>query len=163
MSKFEAGERVRVYSADSDRGVFTAKVIGPYGDVKQSLIDVELSDGRRASYYRKQCRRLVKKPCPPQGERVECWGNVYCDGLHRSVHLNTESADSGRRNLSGDVPSAFKRTVHLVELKPGEVILDRAKLIDAWKAAGNIYDHYGLSQNREFNKLADALGLEGGA
>lgn len=57
-----SGDMVRVYSAESGRGVFTAKVLGPYGDVSKSLIDVELEDGRRGSYYRKQCRRLVPKP-----------------------------------------------------------------------------------------------------
>jgi hypothetical protein len=157
MSKeLKVGDRVRVYSADHDRGIFTAKVIGPYGDVARALIEVETPEGRRRSYYRKQCRRLKPKAPKEKPEepflRRQKWMTVFRDSEH--------FLDSKEATRKWEAHANFVRTVHLVELRPGEKPLSRKDLAVAFAQAftmpGNT--HKVLDPDL-FNAMAKIIGF----
>lgn len=140
MSKRElqAGDRVRVYDATK----FNWPVKGTVARTSPALI-IKGNWGEY-KFYPQQCRRLVKKPSSEKGgTEIYPWQVVA-----------TRVAMAGQRHgLSVDGKTAYF-------LKPGEVILDRAKLAEAWD---HVFDHAiyeKASRSLGFASFCRALGID---
>lgn len=122
MKGLKIGDRVRVFS---HYGPYKGTVVDvsvrgntPYGFV-DGLIQVK-DDTHGKTWYQhpRQCVRLRRKPKPAE-ERAERWMRI---GPEASGYAYNE-----RTNAELDREAA-QRVAHVVELKPGEIILDRAAL-----------------------------------
>jgi len=142
----QEGDRVRVYGhLGSFVGVVMATgqtVNSRYGAVAGMLL-VENSDGHRWYQHPRQCRRLKPKKVI---ERIRSWvvvsphGNV-CIGKDKKAEAEELAA-----KRPGD------RVACLVEIREGEVVVDRTKVVDAW---GNLDSMPG-----DLDKLLKQLGLD---
>lgn len=80
--KFSSGERVRVYSANSDPRSGEVISTGAYreGNTDEKLLDIKLDCGDFIFAHPKQCRKLKQKPRPLV---------VNCTGMVKKLCANT--------------------------------------------------------------------------
>jgi hypothetical protein len=124
MTKFKPGDRVRVYLSPDFKGrVYKAE------DETVHVIEDETED--MYELHPQQCRKLKPKQKPEavKRERAERWLNLYRDHQASDTYFEEDIAKSygSKENYVG--------TVHLVELREGEVIIDREKFTHAFAQA----------------------------
>lgn len=170
----KVGDRVRVYamapgtlqgtSSIVDAGTITG--LAPGGGV---LIQFKRT---KQWWHEKQCRRLIprKRAAPSvKGERMQRWAD-RAGVMQDFARLWTSEKDA----ITAGLQYGRKvELVHLLEIRPGEVLLDRERLAAAWSAClGHAQERDEklamiISSHRsrvELGDLCKALGLpEGGA
>lgn len=154
---FEVGERVRVFSHYGPwDGV--VKAVNTRGNSPRGYVDgllvVENEEGRGWYQHPRQCVRLKRKQKKEEA-RVE----IITDTDFSAIRLG--EARTGNKILcwklgSYEFPGAA-RTIHLVELKPGEVIVSKESLAKAWDAS---YLVEPSAKSSAFLTICEALGLE---
>lgn len=142
----QVGERVRVYGnlkGGKEANGITATVAEnsvEFGPGPGWITVAFTEDGVPFTkhVHPRQCVRLIKKPRPKPQERVgfrrHKWLNVFADSEYF-----LDSADEAKKWADS---RNFIRTVHLVELAPGEVVVSRDDLAKAWGeafGAGNVF------------------------
>lgn len=140
----QVGDRVRV-----------GEVSGAVCEIENTYYKVELDEGGTRIIPR--LRRLRPKAKP--AERVERWINVYDKSLpgdhaHESPQSAAEGCASGKPGVVG---RGYIRTVHCVELRPGEVPVHYDMLANAMDSlAPSVFDGVG---NALMTKFCAALGV----
>ena len=169
MKPFVVGDRVAVYGvipAGLGQRTFDGWRATVVNVLKDGLVVVEGStiDGNtHYTFHPKQCRRLRPKvEGRAKGEkRMERWA-VFHDSIAGGVILSSteEAADHNLKNCAAMHFFGAKK-VHLFELRPGEVIVDRAKLAKIWDewVYGKGSNIPSASSSKAFKELCTALGL----
>ena len=144
----EAGSLKAAYS----RGI--SETVREYDDETEK---VTLESG--AVIHRRQVTHRIKKKAPPaERERVTAGGEtdgsffiLHCVGIKRGgVEKKLQSHDF--------LPGKEKRGVHLKEVRPGEILLDRAGLEKAWLKAG-LAEPESVKSQMKYDAFFKALGL----
>lgn len=169
MSKRElqVGDRVRVYGAafsvrDQKWTRFEAvsgritKTDSPCNEVR---VDMDIYGDVLCNP--RQCVRLLprKKPCPPQGEeRIErCVAKYVTGDIDAFCFIDEHHAESFYlAKRGGNLENEVSRYIRLVELKPGEYVINR-KMLE--KAVSKVL---GEGEGVTVYELAKQLGFEWG-
>lgn len=107
---------------------------------------------------RRQVTKILvprKKPCPPQGERVDKYASKF------SVETGVAALYGSRAEACHKLKLSFGSVMHLVELKPSEVIVDREEL---QTSLGNMFairfpEVKGVERLRALNCFLDHFGM----
>lgn len=114
---------------------FDAEVTAGESDAGLVRIDVISSyDGGRtdATIHRRQVVSRIKRKPKPEGERHERWLNLYSDHQAADTFFSETSAKLIIQRCAN-----YRGTVHLVEQRPGELIVDELKLGTAMDNCGD--------------------------
>jgi hypothetical protein len=164
--EFKVGDRVRVYgqllgdvevSGHKARIVENCETFGP----PNGWLTITFERGGREyrkHVHPKQCRRLVKKPKKPTQERVKA--TIQSQGDYYQFLSAVRGEKVLRLSQTFD-PRCPRHLYYLVEVKPGEVVVNRDALAKAWdELVGGMRSSYDKSATSTvFIEFCKSLGL----